>query len=145
MSGSQFESDLLNFDQPLFPDTSMPATSQFADQDIGFGAGNTSPDDRSWGQQFGDWLGRDSTAKELAALKGGLGDIKKQLADPAAAAAATGQQKVPQIPMLPVQQQAAPSLQAIMQQLLQRRQALGQLGLSGKAYAPRGPGGLLGM
>jgi hypothetical protein len=144
MSGSQFESDLLNFDQPLFPDTSMPATSQFAGQDIGFGAGNTSPDDRSWGQQFGDWLGRDSTAKELAALKGGLGDIKKQLGDPATAAAA--QQKVPQIPMLPIQQQAAPSLQAIMQQLLARRQALGQLGLSGKAYAPRGPGGgLLGM
>jgi len=145
MSGSQFESDLLNFDQPLFPDTSMPATSQFAGQDIGFGEGNTSPDDRSWGQQLGDWFGRDSTAKELAALKGGLGDIKKQLADPTAAAA-TGQQKVPQIPMLPLQQQAAPSLQAIMQQLLQRRQALGQLGLSGKGYAPRGPGGgLLGM
>ena len=140
-----FEDDLLNTSQPLFPEIGqMPGESQFAGQDIGFGAGNTSPDDRSWGQQFGDWLGRDSTAKELAALKGGLGDIKKQLADPTAAAA--GQQKVRDLPLQPIQQQAAPSLQAIMQQLLQRRQALGQLGLSGKPYQPRGPGGgLLGM
>jgi len=144
MSGSGFENELLDFGQLMFPGTSTPAgTSPFAEQDIGFGAGNTSPDDRSWGQQLGDWLGRDSTAKQLSALKGGVSDIQKQLAAPNAQA---GQQRVQPLPGMPQQQNTAPSLQTLLQTLLQRRQALGQLGLSGKPWAPRGPGGgLLGM
>jgi hypothetical protein len=107
------------------------------------------PPDRTWGQQFGDWLGiGDATQGKIAsaskALKTGLGDFQQinKLADPNA----QGQQRVGQVGPAPTQQRAAPTLDDVLQQLLQRRAQLGQLGLSGRAYAPRGPGGgLLGM
>jgi len=107
------------------------------------------PPDRTWGQQFGDWLGiSDSTQGKLAnaakELKTGLGDMQKitKLGDPNAP-----QGGIPRAtPAAGTQTGQAPPLTEVLQQLMQRRAQLAQLGMSGRAYAPRGPGGgLLGM
>jgi hypothetical protein len=108
------------------------------------------PADRTWGQQFGDWFGiSDTTQGKLASaakeLKSGLASAQQiiKLADPNAPQ--FGQQRVGQMSPPPLAAGRAPSLEDVLQQLLQRRQQLGQLGLQGRAYTPRAPGGLLGM
>src|SRR5215467_10355759 len=89
------------------------------------------PPDRTWGQQVGDWLGiSDSTQGKIAAaskeLKGTLGDLKniQRLADPMAPKAG---QVAPAGGQPPSQMRAAQSLDELLQQLYQRRQALSQL------------------
>lgn len=103
---------------------------------------------RTWGQQVGDWLGlSDSTQSQVAAaaskLKGTLGDLKQiqQLADPMAPK--PGEVGGPKVAagLPPSQTRVAQSLDEVLQQLYQRRQALSTLGLSQQGWQPRGPGG----
>ena len=100
---------------------------------------------RTWGQQLGDWLGiSDANQAKIAnaskELKTSLGDLQniQKLTDPMAPKAG---QVAPAGGMPPSQTRPAQSLEEVLQQLYQRRQQLATLGLSGKAWQPRGPGG----
>jgi hypothetical protein len=108
-------------------------------------AGGPPSADRTWGQQLGDWLGiSDANQAKIAAaskeLKGSLGDLQniQKLADPLAPK--PGQVSTTTAPN-PSQVRPAQSLDEVLQQLYLRRQQLAQLGLSGKPWQPRGPGG----
>jgi hypothetical protein len=98
-------------------------------------------DPATFGGSGGGWFDNwnwNKIGKAAEAIKGGLGDVKK-LTDPNAPA--QGQQRTAGSAPVVGQTRAPATLAEVLQQLLQRRQQLATLGLSGQPYAPRGPGG----